>query len=128
MARILIIDDDEMLLSAWSRLFGLSGHNVVATADGPHGVKLFSEGLTDLVILDLGLPSMSGIEVLKELRRIKGDALVIMATGYMSAADAEEAKKQGAFAFLDKTSPLDELTRTVDAALDQQKKGTAGGL
>lgn len=127
MANILIIDDDEILLAALAQLLQTEGHNVTVTADGPHGIEMLQENPIDLVLLDLGLPTMSGMEVLRKLKRAHENIRVIMMSGYVSPQDAQEAKDVGAFAFLDKTADFKNLFQSIASAVSNGS-GVTGNL
>ena len=94
---ILIIDDDEIQLMLLRSILSSKGYSVHSTADGPQGVLLYKIQHPDLVLLDIGLPSMSGIEVLKQIRQIDQKAKVIVITGYASVESAVLAIRSGAW-------------------------------
>ena len=109
MNKALVIDDDEMDLELLRLLLTKEGYEVLTTADGPQGVLLYKEHRPAFVFLDLGLPSMSGIEVLKEIRAQDPRAKVILITGYGSVKSAVEAMKHGALDFIEKTWDAGEM-------------------
>ena len=117
MAKILIIDDDEIQLQLQRVLLMKEGHVVSTTADGPQGITIFKKNRIDLVLLDLGLPSMSGIEVLKEIRRIDGKAKVILIAGYPSVESSVLALRCGACDLVPKPVNVRLLLEKIDAAL-----------
>lgn len=103
--RVLLIDDDEMLLNTLQELLHREGYQVLSTADGPQGITIYKERHPDLVLLDLGLPSMNGLEVLRKIREIDAEAKVIVITGNDSKEAAEVALRSGALTYLIK--PVD---------------------
>ena len=105
MAKILLIDDDEMTLIFMRKMLEDSGFPVVATADGPHGIELFKEHHPQLVLLDIGLPGMSGLQVLRELRSLDPEAQVVIISGYKSDVTVRQALDSGAHEFIEK--PVD---------------------
>ena len=117
MARILIIDDDELMLNALTNLLQDEGYNLMITADGPRGIELYRKEKPDVVLLDLGLPSVSGLDVLKEIKQIDPNAKVIIITGYPSEQMMEEAMKSGAFAFYEKPGVISKIMRVIKNAL-----------
>jgi DNA-binding NtrC family response regulator len=117
MAQILIIDDDEALLSVLSRALEDSGHSVRATADGPRGIELYRNGNYQLVLLDLGLPSMCGTDVLKQIRQKNARARVVIMSGYLCTKTMAETVSLGALAFLEKGFSLDLFEQTIEAVL-----------
>ena len=108
MAKVLIIDDDEMHLVMVRQVLDSESMTFLSTADGPHGIKLYAEHRPDLVLLDMGLPSMSGIDVLREIKKIDALAKVIVVTGYGSTDVAKAAERSGAYGFIQK--PVDMKT------------------
>lgn len=102
---VLVIDDDEVALFELRNILEDSGYRVLATADGPQGLMLFRDQHPDAVILDLGLPSMSGVEVLGQIFEIDSCARVLVLTGYASPALNERTRSLGAAAFFSK--PID---------------------
>jgi two-component system chemotaxis response regulator CheY len=105
MAKILLIDDDEMTLIFMRKMLEDSGFPVVATADGPHGIELFKEHHPQLVLLDIGLPGMSGLQDLRELRSLDPEAQVVIISGYKSDVTVRQALDSGAQEFIEK--PVD---------------------
>jgi len=122
MPKILIIDDDEVQLSLLQTLLSEQGYTLYSTADGPQGVELYSTHRPDLVLLDIGLPSISGIEVMKQVRQIDGKAKIIVITGYASVESAVHAIREGAWDYIRKPYDPQELVRKVDSALSIVKK------
>jgi two-component system chemotaxis response regulator CheY len=113
MSRILLIDDDEMTLMMLRTILTDAGFTVAATADGPRGIDLYKELRPELVLLDVGLPGMSGMQVLREVRKIDPEANVIVISGYSSQAAVKEAMKNGARHFLEKPVDGRKLIDTV---------------
>ncbi len=81
MARILIIDDDDSITSLLRKVLERGGYEVVTAANGREGVRLYIEAPADLVISDILMPEMDGLEALKELRRISPDLKLIAVSG-----------------------------------------------
>jgi len=117
--RVLVIDDDELQLALTRALLNDAGYAVTATADGPQGIEIYREERPDLVLLDLGLPSMSGISVLQAIRAIDGRARVIVVTGYASRESADEARQHGAMDFIEKTVSQEVLLEKIRAAINR---------
>src|SRR5712692_8047311 len=122
MGKILIIDDDEMLLEALRKLLSDSSHRVVATADGPQGIELYKNEHPDVVLLDLALPTMSSIKVLNEIRRYDIKAKVIVFTGYESVETAVLALRHGAVGYHGKADKIDLLLKKIDTASGNPSK------
>lgn len=117
MRKILIIDDDEVQLMLQRSLLANEGYTVYTTADGPQGITLFRTHRPDLVLLDIGLPSLSGIEVLKEIRRIDEKAKVIVITGYASVESAVLALRTGALDYVRKPYDVKALIKKIGHVL-----------
>jgi DNA-binding response OmpR family regulator len=117
MTKILIIDDDEVLLKLLSTALAEEGYSPLTTADGPQGLVLYQVHRPSLVLLDLGLPSMSGIEVLREIRQFDEKAKVIVVTGYGSVESAVVAIRYGAWDYVQKPIDMEVLLKKMEMAL-----------
>jgi two-component system, NtrC family, nitrogen regulation response regulator NtrX len=113
MSTILIIDDEPGIRDVLADVLADEGHAVIAAEDGPAGLALMASRTVDLVFLDVWLPNMGGIDVLRRVRAEFPDAAVVMISGHANIKLAVEAVKIGAFDFLEK--PL-SLERTITAA------------
>ena len=121
MPKILIIDDDEVQLRLQQSILAGQGYALFSTADGPQGILLYRTHHPDLVLLDIGLPSISGIEVLKQIRQIDPKAKVIVITGYASVESAVVAIREGAFDYVRKPYDINVLLQKVESALSMVK-------
>ena len=117
MYNILMIEDDEMQLALQRSILMDAGYTVHATADGPQGIQIFKKNKIDLVLLDLGIPSMSGIDVLQEVIRIDPDANVIVITGYPSVESSAMAMKFGALDYIEKPVDVKFLLKRIKSIL-----------
>src|SRR3954471_931565 len=116
-ATILIVDDEDLI--RWSlreRLRG-DGYDILEAGTGREALEQFKEGV-DLVVLDYRLPDMDGLSVLRELKKIDPDVLVILLTALVSVEAAVEAMKLGAFHFANKPFNLDDVASMVGRALE----------
>jgi two-component system nitrogen regulation response regulator GlnG len=123
MAHLLLIDDDPALLPGQVRqAFPAPVHRVEVTGSGAEGLKRIGAGPPDVILLDLGLPDQSGLEVFQQIRRIDARIPVIFVTVAKSADAAIEAMKQGAYDYLCK--PLDprQLRRVVGEAVEVARR------
>ncbi|MBA4313275.1 MAG: hypothetical protein C0417_11675 [Chlorobiaceae bacterium] len=118
MYTILMIEDDEVQLALQRSILMDSGYKLYATADGPQGITIFQKHKIDLVLLDLGLASMSGLEVLREIRRIDEKAKVIVITGYPSVESSVIAMKYGAIDYIQKPFDVKTWLKRIRAILD----------
>ena len=117
MRKILIIDDDEVQLMLQRSILANEGYTVYTTADGPQGITLFKTHRPDLVLLDIGLPTLSGIEVLKEIRHIDEKAKVIVITGYAYVESAVLALRTGALDYVRKPYDVKLLLKKIGNVL-----------
>jgi DNA-binding response OmpR family regulator len=126
--RILVIDDEEHLRRVMRMTLEAAAYEVADAADGEEGLRLFGDGTRfDATLLDQRMPGMDGLEVLKRIKQIRADALVIMVTAYATIDLAVEAMKLGATDFVRKPMTPDTLRHAVVAALAKQRPPAAAG-
>ena len=104
-----------------SLLFSDAGFETAVAPDGAAGLRMAREGDFDLVILDMSLPKMNGLEVLNGVKEEKPDLPIIMVTAYGSTQTAVEALRLGAYDYITKPFDVDELQVIAERALDQQR-------
>jgi DNA-binding NtrC family response regulator len=117
MARILVIDDDADYRSVLRAFIEEKGHTVIEARSADEGLSIFLEDKIDLVVSDLMMPVKSGLDLLRELRQIQSDALLIMVTGFPTVELATAAIKDGAYDFLVKPVDMNQLTAVMTRAL-----------
>jgi DNA-binding NtrC family response regulator len=120
-ARILIIDDDEAILDACSQALAKQNYFTAVASDGGKGLKMFQSESYDLVVLDLKLPKIDGMEILKTIRDEDRQTPVIIITGHATVESAIEAMKLGAFDYLAKPFGPEELRVVVKKALGARR-------
>jgi DNA-binding NtrC family response regulator len=120
MKKVLIIDDDRDLRAIVKDVLQDEGFTVVEAIDGPNGLKAFKAGLPDVVLLDLNMPYMNGMETLKELMKIDSRVPVIILTGFGDIPAAVEATKQGAYDFMVKPPEFEKLILTLARAVEKR--------
>lgn len=118
---ILIIDDEAGMRDLISRLFAESGYKTSTAPDGAAGLAAARDGEFDLVVLDMSLPRMSGLDVLAGIKEHKPDLPVIMITAYGSTHTAVEAMRLGAYDFVAKPFDLDEMQMLAERAIEQRR-------
>lgn len=120
-ARILFIDDDRTGCEV--ALFHLrkAGYEVIAAFDGTEGLSLFSSSKFDLVVTDMKMPGISGIEVLRRVRKQAPGVPVLVITAFVNVEIAVEAMKEGAYDFIGKPFYRDQLLLSVEKALERQR-------
>ena len=116
---ILIIDDEPYLPHQFARFLNKHGYEVIIADDGEAGLQALQQGSFDLVLLDLLLPKINGLEILKQIRGHDQELPVIMLTAYANVQDAVAAMKLGASDYLLKGFELDELLLVVQRALER---------
>ncbi len=121
MDRILIIDDEKLIRLSLQQNFIADGYQVLTTETGEDGIEVFNRELPDAVLLDLRLPDINGIEVLKRIKSIDEDALVVMITGHGMVKTAVEAMKLGAYDFIEKPFEVDKVKFLLKKALEANK-------
>ena len=120
-SHILLVDDDERLRTAAGKVLAAEGYHVVSAANGREALERLKQEAVALVVSDLRLPDLDGLELLKLVREHRPEAEVVMITGHGSVAKAVEAMRLGAYDFIEK--PLDSaaLLKTVGKALERQR-------
>jgi len=123
-ANILLVDDEEALRNAAEKILIKEGYQVTAVATGEEGLTRFKADGADLLITDLMLPDLDGIEVLRRAKQLRPAVEVIMITGHGSIEKAIEATRLGAYDFIEK--PLDKahLLKAIGKAVERQHLAT----
>jgi DNA-binding NtrC family response regulator len=116
-ARVLVIDDDQIVLDSISQLLTDDDYEVDVTLRGGEGLERAIREDYDIVLVDIRMPDMGGIKVLRDIRRKRPALPVVMITGYATAPSAEMAMNLGAAGFLEKPFEPEELLETVASAL-----------
>ncbi len=121
MARILVVDDDQGMREFMEIMLTKEGYDVVCAEDPAKAINLCNKKDFDLVITDLRMPKIDGIEFLKAIKEKKPETIVILITAYASGETAVNAMKEGAYDYVEKGGSIEELKKIVRAAL--VKKG-----
>jgi len=120
--KVLIVDDEERVVQSIAGVLEDEGFRVVAARSGEEAIGVFQREEPDITLLDIWMPGMDGIEVLKRLRSIAPDCLVVMISGHATISTAMTAVKLGAFDFIEKPLSLDVLLMTIRRALERQNE------
>jgi len=118
MSRILLVDDEPNILSVLTTLLKAEGHDVITSRGGDIAQDMIRKEVYDLMITDIRMSPVDGMQLLKQSRRERAGAAVIMLTAYGSVETAVEAMKEGAFDYVTKPFKVDELLITVKRALE----------
>jgi len=119
-AKILIIDDEPVICSGCRMILDEHGYSVDVAASGRQGLEKLGKNPFDLVLLDIKLPEMNGLEILTRIKQEMTDVYVIMMTGHGTVANAVEAMKQGAFDFITKPFAEERLIQVVAMAMENK--------
>ncbi len=119
MASILVIDDEKSIRNTLKDVLEYEKYAVDVAEDGFRGLEMFREHPYDVVLLDIKMPKMDGLEVLEKIMEDPGDAQVIMISGHGNIDTAVEAIKKGAFDFIEKPPDMNRLLITIRNALDK---------
>ncbi len=117
--RILVVDDDEVGRKNLSRLLKKDGYHVAAAADGARALAMISGSAYDVVLTDLIMEDVSGLDLLAHVKRISPDTEVILLTAFASVPTAIEAIKNGAYQYLEKPFQPDKLRHLVRMAVEK---------
>lgn len=118
---ILIVDDEPGICDMLSRAFSDLGYLPHVESDGPAALRASQKSSFDVVLLDLSMPGMNGLEVLRQLKEAQPDLPVIIITAYGSAHTAIDALRLGAYDYITKPFELDELQMLVERALERRQ-------
>jgi len=119
MADILIIDDEKAIRKTLTEILSFEGYKIEEAADGEEGLMKFKEKNYDLVLCDIKMPKLDGIEFLQKAGEINADVPVIMISGHGNIETAVEAVKKGAYDYISKPPDLNRLLITIRNAMDK---------
>ena len=117
MATILLVEDDERLRILATKVLGRLGHRLVEAADGAAGVQAAAAESPDLVLMDLTLPEMDGLEATRLIKRSRPHTRVVILTAHVMAGDRALAESAGCDGFLAKPYAIGDLVACVDRHL-----------
>ena len=119
MADILIIDDEKAIRKTLTEILSFEGYKIDEAADGEEGLKKFKEKTFDLVLCDIKMPRLDGIEFLQKAGEFNPDIPIIMISGHGNIETAVEAVKKGAYDYISKPPDLNRLLITIRNAMDK---------
>src|SRR6187401_2656149 len=119
MAEILIIDDEKAIRKTLSEILSFEGYKLDEAADGEEGLKRFKDKSYDLVLCDIKMPKIDGIEFLQKAGEVNPDIPIIMISGHGNIKTAVEAVKKGAYDFISKPPDLNRLLITIRNAMER---------
>ncbi len=116
--KVLIIDDEKLLRWSLNQNLTNAGYSIIEAADGTEGIKRFNDESPDIVLLDIHLPDISGINVLEKIKSITSQAIVIMITAYGDIQTAVKTIKLGAYDFVEKPFNMEKLNILLEKATE----------
>ncbi len=119
MAEILIIDDEKAIRKTLTEILSFEGYKLDEAADGEEGLKRFKDKAYDLVLCDIKMPKIDGIEFLQKAGEVNPDIPIIMISGHGNIETAVEAVKKGAYDFISKPPDLNRLLITIRNAMER---------
>lgn len=119
--RVLVVDDEEVVRLGYRRVLSADGFTVMAAGNGFEALDLMCDGRFDVVLLDMRLPGMDGLQVLRAIKERWPQSEVVMVTGYPSIETAKEAVKLGAYDYLAKPVVPETVIRATTGAWIQKR-------
>ena len=119
-AKILVVDDERIICAGCEKILGEAGYQVKTTLSARKALEMLKEEPFDIVITDIKMPELSGIELLEIIRKENPEITVIVITGYSTVETAVEAMKLGAFDYLPKPFTSDQVTLVIKRAVERK--------
>jgi two-component system sensor histidine kinase/response regulator len=119
--RVLIVDDEESLVGALSEFLSMRGYEVSTATNARQALALIHESTFGVVVSDLRLPGMNGVELLEHVLDVDPETVMIIMTGYASVQSAVDALKKGAYDYVIKPFSVHELEKTLKTGLERRK-------
>jgi len=126
--RILVVDDEPIAIKSCRRILAADGHDVVATESGQEGLRRALSEPFDLVMTDLRMPDLDGMELVRALRSKRPETAVVVITGYGSIPSAVEAAKLGVSDYIEKPFTPEQITKAVSDALGPAEVPAGGRI
>lgn len=124
MEKILVVDDEQSLREVLSIMLKRAGYAVTSVSDGEEAIEQLQKEIFDLVITDLRMPKVDGMEVLRAVKSASPETVVLIITAFATADSAVEAMKQGAYDYLTKPFQVDEVQLIIRNALEKRRLTT----
>jgi two-component system response regulator AtoC len=118
---VLIVDDQKLIRNSLKSALNNEGYRVLIAETGKEGLSFFKKENIDLVLLDIRLPDANGIDVLKQIKAVNDDVIVIMMTGYGTIENAVTAMKLGAVDYISKPFKTKHISTIIKLALETRK-------
>jgi DNA-binding NtrC family response regulator len=124
--KVLLVDDEERFRITTSKLLGVRGFETLPVGNAKEALDELWRTDYDVVVLDVRMPGMSGIEALAEIKRIRPGVEVIILTGHASVDAAVEIMRLGGYEYLLKPCPIDDLVEKIEAAFERKLSREGG--
>lgn len=118
--KILIVDDEERFRNTMRKLLSIEDYEASVAGSGSEALDELHKNTYDIIILDVRMPEVSGVQVLSEIKKLDPTIEVIIMTGYASVDTAKEIMKLGAYDYLLKPYAISELLEKIDAAYERK--------
>ena len=119
--KVLVVDDEADMLRACRKILESKSYEVLTATDGPPALELLQQEPVDVMVLDLRLPSMDGLAVMREARRLKPDLAILMITAYATLDTAMQAVREGAFDFIPKPFSMEQFEIAVERSVNYRQ-------
>lgn len=119
--RVLIVDDEQRFRSTMCKLLGLRGIEAATAGTGLEALEIVKEISFDVAIVDVKMPGMDGVDLLREMKKIDSTIEVIIMTAYASVDTAKAILERGAYDYMLKPYAIDELVEKIGAAYDRKQ-------
>ncbi len=118
--RVMVVDDEENIREVLSSYLDTLGYEVVTASDGQDALDKFEEGTFDLIVSDLLMPTIDGLELLKQIREKDRNVIFLMITGYPSIETAVEAIKKGAYDYITKPFHMEDVKLRIERSFEKK--------
>src|SRR3989338_6742210 len=118
MGKILIVDDEKNITSSFKKLLEKEGHNAVIASSAEDGLKIAKGNVMDLVVMDIRMPGMSGLEAFSKFKEIDNKIPIIIMTAFGTTETAIEAMRLGAYEYIIKPFDIPSMKRLIEKALE----------
>ncbi len=119
--KILVVEDEKSMREVLKILLEGENYEVVTASDGVAGLSFVEKDIFDLVITDMKMPKVDGFEVLKKIKEVSPETIVIMITAFGTTESAVEAMKLGAYDYINKPFNIDEIRLIVKKAIEKKR-------
>jgi signal transduction histidine kinase len=119
--RVLVVDDEPSVIDVFQEFLSGQGYALSIASSGEEAVRLIPDLHPDIILTDINLPGLSGLEVMRYAKTVDPEVAVIVVTGYASASTAIDALRQGAFNYVTKPFDLDEVHQIVERAIANRR-------